>query len=123
MTAYADGDRRTLTTLLAPENTLGLASASAFLSSYCAISILTWCLMATVDGRVSLRPNRSVCILGSFVNQAARAPLYWPHGTALIVPSGKRVRIDILVALYSFAGHLLVGVDEHYLRVKSMKPS
>ena len=105
MTAYADGDRRTLTTLLAPENTLGLASASAFLSSYCAISILTWCLMATVDGRVSLRPNRSVCILGSF-NQAARALLDWPRSTALIVPSGKRLRIDILAALYGFAAHM-----------------
>jgi hypothetical protein len=63
-----------------------------------------------------------VCILGSFVNQASRAPLYWPRSTALIVPSGKHLRIDILVALYGFAGHVY-GVDEHYLRIKSMKPS
>jgi hypothetical protein len=43
--------------------------------------------------------------------------------TALIVPSGKRLRIDIFVAVYDFADYLLYGVDQHYLRTKSMKPS
>jgi len=37
--------------------------------------------------------------------EAARAPLQWPRSSAIIVPSGNRLRIDIIFAFCGFLGH------------------
>jgi hypothetical protein len=42
---------------------------------------------------------------GIVESKAIRAPLQWSRSTALIVPSGNRLKIDILVACYGFTGH------------------
>jgi hypothetical protein len=42
---------------------------------------------------------------GIVESKAVRAPLQWSRSTALIVPSGNRLKIDILVASCGFTGH------------------
>jgi hypothetical protein len=55
---------------------------------------------------ISTTPTRMHSQLHGIVGpEAARAPVQWRRSTAIVVPSGNRLRIDIFFALCGFFGH------------------